>query len=249
VEKVDVVILTKDSDDLLRACLNSVYDNIPVNRLIVVDGRSRDLTLQILDEFEAKHGNVKVIEEDGTRGRARDTGIREVETEWFVFVDSDVILCRDWFRKACRLIGPDVGAVWGVDIPGPTTNRLMVRVLLWMESRVFDLRGGCHDLLVRREAVKDIHIPSQLHTMEDAYIRDWIVSQHYRVVKSLAAYSRHYKTMGSMFSGQSIRSSVLELRDAKSARERWVYNAVFAAMWALYGIQSRSGREIGRAHV
>jgi glycosyltransferase involved in cell wall biosynthesis len=242
VEKVDVVILTKDSDVLLKDCLRSVYENIPVNRLIAVDGHSHDLTLQILDEFGSKYGNVKVIEEDGTRGKARDRGMREVETEWFVFVDSDVVLCRDWFQKASRLVEPDVGAVWGVDIPGSATNKLMVSALLWMESRVFDLRGGCHDLLVRREAVKDIHIPSHLHTLEDAYIREWILSQNYRVVKSFASYCRHYKTMGSMFSSQSIRSSVIEFRDAKSARERWVYNVLFALMWALYGIQSRSGR-------
>jgi glycosyltransferase involved in cell wall biosynthesis len=153
VEKVDVVILTKDSDDLLMACLNSVYENVPVNRLIAVDGHSSDLTLRILGEFSRVHGNVEVIDEDGTRGKARDRGMREVETEWFVFVDSDVVLCRDWFRKASRLIAPDVGAVWGVDIPSAATNRLVVGALVWMESRVFDLRGGCHDLLVRREAV------------------------------------------------------------------------------------------------
>jgi glycosyltransferase involved in cell wall biosynthesis len=244
VEKVDVVILTKDSDDLLKACLDSVYANIPVNRLIVVDCHSRDLTLQIVGEFEAEHGNVKVIEEYGTRGKARDIGIREAETEWFVFVDSDVILCRDWFLKASRLIGPDVGAVWGVDIPGSTRNRFMVRALPWMESRVFDLRGGCHDLLVRRDAVEDIHIPYSLHTMEDAYIRDWILSRGYRVIKSFASYCRHYKTMGSLFSSHSIRSSILEFRDAKSTRERWVYNIVFAVMWTLYGIQSRSGKAL-----
>ena len=241
-EKVDVVILTKDSDDLLRACLNSVYENIPVNRLIVIDGHSRDHTLQILGEFGAKHGNVKVVEEDGTRGKARDRGMQEVETEWFVFVDSDVVLCRDWFRKASRLIAPDVGAVWGVDIPSAATNRFMVSSLMRMESHIFDLRGGCHDLLVRREAVKGIHIPSDLHTLEDAYIRDWILSRNYRVVKSFDSHCRHYKTMESMFSRQSVRSSVLEFRDAKSIRKRWAYNAVFALMWALYGIESRSGR-------
>lgn len=243
-EKVDVVILTRDSDDLLRACLSSIYGNIPVNRLIAVDGHSSDLTLQILDEFKRKYGNVKVVQEDGTRGKSRERGMREVETEWFVFVDSDVVLCRDWFQKASRLIEPDVGAVWGVDIPGAATNKLTVSALLWMESRVFDLRGGCHDLLVRHKAVKDIRIPSHLHTLEDAYIKEWILSQDYRVVKSFASYCRHYKTMESMLSRQSIRSSVREFRDGRSVQERWVYNVVFALMWAVYGIQSRSGRRL-----
>ncbi len=239
-EKVDVVILTKDSDDLLRTCLNSVYENIPVNRLIAVDGHSSDDTLKILEEYEGKYGNIRILEEEGTRGKARGTGIRAVETDWFVFVDSDVVLSEDWFLKATKQMAPDVGAIWGVDIPGSATNKLIVSALLRMESRVFDLRGGCHDLLVRTEAVRDIRIPNHLHTMEDAYIRDWILSKNYRVVKSFSALCRHYKTWDSMLSKQSIRSSVHELGDARAARERWIYNVFYALMWMLYGIQSRA---------
>ncbi len=238
-EKVDVVILTRDSDDLLRACLDSVYENIPVNRLLVVDGHSHDNTLKILEEYSGKYGNLSIVEEDGTRGRARETGIKAVETEWFVFVDSDIILCKNWFLKAAEQLGPDVGAVWGVDIPGSATNRLIVNALLRMESRVFDLRGGCHDILVRTEAVKDIRIPSNLHTMEDAYIRDYIISKHYRVLKSFSATSRHYKTWDSMLSQQSVSSLLVELRNAK-ALERWIYNLFYALTWTAYGVKSHS---------
>ncbi len=236
-KKVDVVILTKDSDALLRTCLDSVYENIPLNQLIIVDGHSNDNTMRILDEFEAKYGNIRIIEEDGTRGQARGTGIRKVETEWFAFVDSDIVLCKDWFLKAAKHMDPDVGAVWGVDIPGSAKNKFIVNALLQMESRVFDLRGGCHDLLVLTEAVKDISIPTHLHTMEDAYIRDWILSKNYRVVKSFSANCRHYKTWDSMLSKQSVRSSVYDLGGAKAAQERWVYNVFYALMWTLYSMR------------
>ncbi len=239
-EKVDVVILTKDSGDLLRTCLDSVYENIPVNRLIIVDGHSSDDTLKILAEYETAYGNIRIIEEDGTRGKARGTGIGEVETDWFVFVDSDIVLCKDWFLKAAKHAVSDVGAVWGVDIPGSATNKRIVSALLHMESRVFDLRGGCHDLLVRTEAVKDISIPSHLHTMEDAYIKDWILSKNYRIVKSFSAQCRHYKTWDSMLSKQSISSSLHDLGNSKDARERWIYNIFYALMWTLYGFQSHA---------
>jgi len=33
-----------------------------------------------------------------------------------MFADSDVILCKDWFKKAERYIKDDVGAVWGLNI-------------------------------------------------------------------------------------------------------------------------------------
>ncbi len=46
-QTVDVVLLTKNSDYLLEKCITSIYENIPVNNLIVVDGFSTDRTMDI----------------------------------------------------------------------------------------------------------------------------------------------------------------------------------------------------------
>jgi Glycosyltransferases involved in cell wall biogenesis len=94
--KVDVIVLTKNSGKELESCLNSVYENIPVNRIIAVDGYSTDDTLEILHKFDEKYHNIVLIQDEGTRGRARQIGIEEAETEWLMFVDSDVILCKDY---------------------------------------------------------------------------------------------------------------------------------------------------------
>ncbi|MFA7396908.1 MAG: glycosyltransferase family A protein [Candidatus Bathyarchaeia archaeon] len=40
-------------------------------------------------------------------------GLSKVTTEWFMFVDSDTLLCRDWFKKAQTDLADGVGAVWG----------------------------------------------------------------------------------------------------------------------------------------
>ena len=98
-ESVDVVLLTKNSEKVLEECLASVYANVPVNQLIVVDGYSNDKTLEILNHYNQKHGNVKVFFDRGTRATAREKGIRQVKTEWFMFVDSDVVVCKDWYPK------------------------------------------------------------------------------------------------------------------------------------------------------
>lgn len=115
--EVDVVMLTKDSEAVPRECLRSVYENVPVKSLIVVDGFSKDNTLRILDSYNRRYGNIRVVSEHGSRVKPRQRGLEEVSTEWFMFVDSDVILCKDWFEKASRYVGKDVGAIWGVDIP------------------------------------------------------------------------------------------------------------------------------------
>ena len=114
--KVDVVVLTKNSEETLRECLEAIYKNVPINRLIVVDGYSTDSTIDIINEFNKKYRNVLLISEKGTRGKARQTAIGMIQTEWFVFVDSDVLLCDKWFERAEKYIEDDVGAVWGIEL-------------------------------------------------------------------------------------------------------------------------------------
>jgi glycosyltransferase involved in cell wall biosynthesis len=43
-ETIDVAIPTKNSQRMLRECLDSVHLNMPVRKLIVVDGYSTDAT-------------------------------------------------------------------------------------------------------------------------------------------------------------------------------------------------------------
>jgi glycosyltransferase involved in cell wall biosynthesis len=191
--KVDVVVLTKNSGRTLARCFNSIYRNIPVKRLIVVDGYSTDKTLQVVRRFKRKHRNVTLLMEKGTRGKARQRAIDEVTTEWFMFVDSDVALCNEWFRKAKQLIKPDVGAVWGIEIWSVLRNITVLKLFERITMKIFGKRGGTHDLLVRKEAVKGIQIPSKLHVYEDAYIKSWISDNGYKVISAYEPYCIHYR--------------------------------------------------------
>jgi glycosyltransferase involved in cell wall biosynthesis len=193
VDSVDVVLLTKNSERALAKCLNSLYGNVPVHRLIVVDGYSTDGTLDILQSFNEKHRNVKVILDRGTRASARQKGIENVETDWFMFIDSDVVLCKDWFQKAAKYVGSNVGAVWGTEIWSTIKNPVMLRLFLVITRKIFEVRGGTHDTLIRTAAVKDIHIPSELHVFEDAYIKDWITNKGYVVVACYDPFCIHFR--------------------------------------------------------
>ena len=127
---VDVVVITKNSGRMLSECLKSVYKNVPVNRMIVVDGYSTDKTVEIVRQFQKEHGNVLLLQDKGTRATARQKGIDNVETEWFMFVDSDAVLCSDWFRKAEKYMGQDVGAVWGIEV-WSTIQKLFLKCFCW----------------------------------------------------------------------------------------------------------------------
>jgi len=190
---VDVVLLTKNSERVLEKCLESVYQNVPVNQLIVVDGYSTDGTLEILSQFNQKHHNVKVIYDSGTRATARQKGIENVETEWFMFVDSDVVLSKNWYQKAIKHINENVGAVWGIEVWSTLQNQATLRMFLLITRKIFELRGGTHDTLIRVNLVKDIKIPKNLHVFEDAYIKEWINRKGYKMVACYDPYCIHFR--------------------------------------------------------
>jgi glycosyltransferase involved in cell wall biosynthesis len=196
--KVDVVLLTKNSmKPCLKECVDSIYANVPVNHLIVVDGGSEDGTVEFLE----KYPNVVVINDSkGNRATARQKGIEAVETEWHLHVDSDVILCKDWFLKAFKLIKPDVGAIWGVAVPiEPHTYNIAYAMSKFYHMPIKDMlvrqihseRYMTHDTLIRTEAVKDIKIPKDLHIWEDEYIGRHIIKKGWRFLKVKDPYCLH----------------------------------------------------------
>jgi glycosyltransferase involved in cell wall biosynthesis len=190
---VDVVLLTLDSERMLKKCVQSIYDNIPVHKLIVVDGYSTDKTLSIIGKFSERYQNVEILMDKGNRATARQKGIERVSTEWFMFVDSDVILCSEWYKKAQKYIQSNVGALWGIEVWSTINNPKTLKIFLIVTRKIFEVRGGTHDTLIRTELIKDIKIPNGLHVFEDAYIRDWIANKGYRVVACYSPFCIHYR--------------------------------------------------------
>jgi glycosyltransferase involved in cell wall biosynthesis len=213
-QAIDVVVLTKNSEHLLDKCLASIYENVPVKNLIVVDGFSTDGTLKIVNKINEEHGNITVLNENGSRAKAREKGLRQVRTEWFMFVDSDVILSRDWFRQAEKNIKTDVGAIWGmnIDVIPNVKDKRFLKLQSLIARQCFNLRGGMHDTLIRREAVEEIKIPEQLHTYEDTYIMNWIKEKGYKAVIGDDIYCLHFKPPGNWNLKNGISQAIVEFR-------------------------------------
>jgi glycosyltransferase involved in cell wall biosynthesis len=229
-EAVDVIMLTKNSERLLRRCLASVYENVPVNELIVIDGHSNDSTLEILQEFQRKQKNLTVIEHDGTRGSARQKAIARVKSDWFLFVDSDVVLSDGWFAKASELMGGDVGAIWGIEIWSVVKNMSILGLYERITYKIFEARGGTHDLLVRTDAIGGIKIPSHMHTYEDSYIKSWIIGRGYKVIAAYEPYCVHYRPEEVWSTKQSVRLMASDLKYAVRRPALFLSYAVYTAI-------------------
>lgn len=222
--QIDVVVLTKNSQHLLNKCLTSIYQNVPINNLIIIDGFSTDRTLEVLEKFNRKYGNVLLYQMVGSRAKARTEGIRKVSTDWFMFVDSDVLLCRDWFKKIKADLAEGVGAIWGlnVDVLPSVTNKWILCFQSMVAKQCFKLRGGMHDTLIMRKAVEEIKIPEELHSYEDAYIVRWIEDHDYKVSVGSEVYCLHYKPPENWSIKNGIQQGIVDLQCGL------VYSHVFA---------------------
>ncbi len=237
-QAIDVVMLTKNSEHLLKKCLASIYKNVPVKDLIVVDGFSTDRTLNILQTFGKNH-SVKILKVNGSRAAAREVGIREASTDWFMFADSDVLLSEEWYKNAVQSIQPDIGAVWGVNLdvlPNVHDGRLL-QVQQRIAQQCFALRGGTHDTLIRRDLVVDIKIPRQLHTYEDAFIMNWIKEKGYRAVVGEDIYCLHFKPPENWNLNNAIVGAVQEMRCGLLYSRNFVYMAYYPIFMFYWGIQ------------
>jgi glycosyltransferase involved in cell wall biosynthesis len=95
-ELIDVIIRTKNSEELLKECIEAVLTEIPIRRLIIVDAGSTDRTNEIASSFN----KVEFYPcPDMNLGQATKYGLSLAQTDWVAIIDSDVILRKGWFEN------------------------------------------------------------------------------------------------------------------------------------------------------
>jgi len=87
---VSVIVITRNAAATLEQCLDSVGGNNAAE-IIVVDGNSRDSTLEIARRYTSK------IYSDGGGGKsgARQLGAEVAAQDYLAYVDADIVLAED----------------------------------------------------------------------------------------------------------------------------------------------------------
>jgi glycosyltransferase involved in cell wall biosynthesis len=112
--KVSVIIPVHNTEPYLRRCLDSVTgQTLRDIEIICVNDASPDNSGEILREYAAKDGRVRVIEFEKNRGvsAARNAGIDAARGEYIGFVDSDDWVDLEFYEKLyakARETGADI---------------------------------------------------------------------------------------------------------------------------------------------
>lgn len=104
---IDVIVPIYNTNLLFEENLQSWYRTIPIHRLLVGDGGSQDDSREILDNYP----RVEIINQSKYTGGTGALGvciaelISLVETDWFVYLHSDVFLTEGWYEEMVRYQG------------------------------------------------------------------------------------------------------------------------------------------------
>ena len=183
---------TECRNTLLEA-LNSTLQ-VPYKSLILVDD-GEDETRDVVRKWCGEHGKEIFISRSRlygyhkpTRATARQTAIdiflENFSDEWLMFIDDDVILNEGWWEEAAPHASDSrVGLIWGLDYVATPFRRRLLEALgidyVDYHKKQFEVRGGMHDTMLRREAIEGIMIPPELHIFEDAFIKHYVECRGY----------------------------------------------------------------------
>ncbi len=185
--ELDVCIPTFNSEKTLPFCLKAVKKVLPYKRIIICDGFSSDNTIKIARKF-----GCEIYFSQERLGGARNKLISLVETEWFAFIDSDVVINKKWYKLLTSSIDEKTGAVNGFALPKNIFLNFVRRSIILLKSYLgIPQRGFTSNTLVRKSAVEGIKIPN-LSRCEDIFLQRKIEEKGWKW-KFVKAFCIHLK--------------------------------------------------------
>ncbi|HDN02151.1 MAG TPA: glycosyltransferase family 2 protein [Candidatus Bathyarchaeota archaeon] len=185
---IDVLIVTYNSAKTLDKCLKCIKREIPYNRILVGDGGSRDDTVKIARSHGAEvymfTGRNNMI------GRIRYRLAEIAETDWLLYVDSDVYLLLGWWKYMSKYMAPKVGmAMAAGQIEG-----ILKRYHLWRIRRYGFVTFG--NTLVPRDLLLSFRKMEDMHVGEDTAYAKYCRTKNYLVIPVTRSLTYHDKKEG-----------------------------------------------------
>lgn len=170
-DTIDVCMPTYNGGAVIGTCLGHLHDAIAdspfdLGALRISDGGSTDDTPRIIREWADEHSHALDLQIEGTSlPVARERLIGRVTTDWFLFLDDDVLVDGTYLSTLASWT--DEGGVGAVH--GRKANAYFGPPSEWKRMRA--TRGATHATLFRTAAVAGTTVPADLHVLEDEYLR------------------------------------------------------------------------------
>ena len=142
---VSVVMTVLNMERTLAECLESLINlNYPKNRyeIIVVDGKSKDRTKEIVREHveKTKEPEIKLYEKEGLVGVGRNEAFSHAKGEFIAITDGDMVVPPDWLDNLINNFDDDVAGVGG---PNDNADKSLITTAI----ACIDVQGPSNDVI------------------------------------------------------------------------------------------------------
>ncbi len=139
---LSIVILTFNSGDFIKRCLDSLFSNVLEDtEVIVVDNASTDKTKEILKLYSSK---LRFIANESNLGSCagRNIAIDNSSGDWILFLDCDIVLHKDFIEQIIlkiKSVSGRVGAVQPLILKSDSETIYSCGIRLTFLRRFFDI--------------------------------------------------------------------------------------------------------------
>ena len=114
--KVSICLTVLNAEKIISPLLDSLLGQTKrTEEIVVVDGGSRDKTIEILKHYQKKDGRIKLLLENCLRARGRNLAVEIADSEIIAMTDAGCIAKKDWLEKITAPFNdPDVDIVAGL---------------------------------------------------------------------------------------------------------------------------------------
>ena len=122
--RISVISPVYNGEAFVRETIESILDQSFKDwEMLIMDGASKDHTVEIAKEYASKHPQIKIFsEKDEGIGDAFDKGLDKATGDFVCFLCiSDGYANKDWFAECVKAFDahPEVSVVWGVPFSRP----------------------------------------------------------------------------------------------------------------------------------
>lgn len=191
IDKVDVIVPTKNNEDTIEKCLEAIKKYLPYNNIIIIDD-STDKTPEI-----AKNLGVVVHTETASLGQKRYLQGKLSTTEWIASIDSDIFVYSNWWSTMSQNIKDDVGII-SACVEGSIIEYLPAydHFTKWKSLKSYNKTNKCATAgnnLIRKDLLMSCTCLNKVRFAEDAVLIEHIMDKGYNCALNKNITGFHYQ--------------------------------------------------------
>lgn len=184
---ISVCITVLNEEGSIRKLLDSLLEQTKkANEIIIADGGSTDKTIKIINHYQKKFSEIKLLKEKCTRSRGRNLAVEMARNEIIAMTDAGCVPRDDWLEKITapfvRQPEVNIDVVAGFyEMTAKNPMQKAMRVFLGVMPDKFDINflPSTRSIAFKKSVWEEIGgFPEEVrNSAEDTYFNFWAIKK------------------------------------------------------------------------